>query len=88
MGAAIVGETGDVGVIYEDQMNNGQLPMYHRLDLDVKRKFFFSEHVNLEVDFSVTNVYNRNNIFYVDILTSESIYQLPLMPSLGLTLTF
>ena len=88
MGAAIVGANGEIGVIYEDQMNNGQLPVYHRLDLDVKRRFYFSEHVNLEVDLSVTNVYNRNNIFYVDILTSESIYQLPLMPSLGLTLTF
>ena len=87
MGMSITGDSGDLGIIYSD-LNNGQLPVYHRLDLDVKRRFFFNEHVNLEADFSVTNVYNRNNIFYVDIITSENIYQLPLMPSFGLTLTF
>ena len=87
MGMSIIGTSGDVGIIYGD-LNKGQLPWYHRLDLDVKRKFWFGEHTMLEADFSVTNVYNRDNIFYVDIITSEKIYQLPLMPSVGLTLTF
>ena len=87
MSANIVGENGDVGIIYSD-LNKGQLPVYHRLDLDVKRKFWFGDHILLEADFSVTNVYNRENIFYINILTGNSIYQLPLMPSLGLTLTF
>ena len=87
MGMSIIEDYGDLGIIY-GELNKGQLPWYHRLDLDVKRKFWFSENVVLEADFSVTNVYNRNNIFYVDIITSENIYQLPLMPSLGLTLTF
>ena len=87
MGSSIVGTNGDIGIIYSD-LNNGQLPVYHRLDLDVKRKFYFGEHMLLEADFSVTNVYNRSNVFYISILTGESIYQLPLMPSLGLTLTF
>ena len=36
----------------------------------------------------LTNVYNRENIFYIDIVSAEFIYQLPLMPSLGLTLSF
>ena len=87
MGSQIVGESGDLGIIYGD-LNKGELPMYHRLDLDVKRRFWFSERVMLEADFSVTNVYNRENIFYVDLVTSENIYQLPLMPSFGLTLSF
>ena len=87
MGMSIIGEDGDIGIIY-GELNQGQLPWYHRLDLDVKRKFWFSNNIMLEADFSVTNVYNRKNIFYVDIITSESIYQLPLMPSLGLTLSF
>jgi hypothetical protein len=87
MGSPIVGESGDLGIIYGD-LNKGELPMYHRLDLDVKRRFWFSERVMLEADFSVTNVYNRENIFYVDLVTSENIYQLPLMPSFGLTLSF
>ena len=87
MGMNIIEDYGDLGIIYGD-LNNGQLPWYHRLDLDVKRKFWFGDHTVLEADFSVTNVYNRENIFYIHILTGKSIYQLPLMPSLGLTLTF
>lgn len=80
-------ESGYLGIIY-DELNNGQLPTYHRLDIDVKRKFYFTENVILEADFSVTNVYDRQNIFYIDIVSTEFIYQLPLMPSVGLTLSF
>ena len=87
MGMEIVGADGDLGIIY-GELNRGELPWYHRLDIDIKRKFYISERVNLEADFSVTNVYNRDNIFYVDIISSETIYQLPIMPSLGLTLSF
>ena len=78
---------GEIGVLYGD-LNGGRLPTYHRLDLDVKRKFFFSENVNLEVDLSVTNVYNRKNIFYVNMITGENVYQLPIMPTMGFTLSF
>lgn len=80
-------ESGYLGIIY-DELNTGQLPTYHRLDIDVKRKFYFTENVILEADFSVTNVYDRQNIFYIDIVSTEFIYQLPLMPSVGLTLSF
>ncbi len=78
---------GQLGIVYGD-LNKGQLPTYHRLDLDAKRKFFFSEKTVLEVDLSVTNVYNRANVFYVDQITNEIIRQLPLMPSVGVSLTF
>ncbi len=79
---------GEIGVLY-GELNQGRMPTYHRLDIDVKRRFFFSENVNLEVDFSVSNVYNRKNVFYVDILNPEPpVYQLPIMPSLGMTLSF
>ena len=78
---------GDMGILFAD-LNQGRLPTYHRLDLDVKRRFFFSENMNLEVDLSVTNVYNRKNIFYKNIITGEDVYQLPIMPSLGFTFSF
>ena len=78
---------GELGLIFAD-LNQGRLPTYHRLDLDAKRKFFFSERTTLEVDLSVTNVYNRANVFYVDLITSEVVNQLPILPSLGLTLSF
>lgn len=80
-------ESGYLGVIY-DELNTGQLPTYHRLDFDIKRKFYITEFVVLDADFSVTNVYDRRNIFYIDIVSTEFIYQLPLMPSIGLTLSF
>ena len=78
---------GELGIIYAD-LNQGRLPTYHRFDLDAKRKFFFSEHTILEADLSVTNIYNRANIFYVDILTNDVVNQLPILPSFGLTLSF
>ena len=78
---------GDIGVLY-GELNGGRLPTYHRFDFDAKRRFFFSENVNLEVDLSVTNVYNRKNIFYVNMITGENVYQLPILPTLGLTFSF
>ena len=87
MGMSIIEDYGNMGIIY-GELNKGQLPWYHRLDLDVKRKFWFGDHIVLEADFSVTNVYDRQNLFYINILTGNNIYQLPLMPSLGLNLTF
>ena len=79
---------GNLGILFGD-LNEGRLPTYHRLDLDAKRKFYFSESTILEVDLSVTNVYNRKNIFYVDIVDPDKkIYQLPILPSLGLNLSF
>ena len=78
---------GEMGVLY-GELNSGRLPTYHRFDIDIKRKFYFSENINLELDLSVTNVYNRKNIFYVNMITSENVYQLPILPTLGLTFTF
>ena len=78
---------GEMGILFAD-LNQGRLPTYHRFDLDAKRKFYFSERTTLEVDLSVTNVYNRANVFYVDIITHDIVNQLPILPSLGLTLSF
>ena len=78
---------GEMGVLY-GELNSGRLPTYHRFDIDIKRKFFFTENINLEVDLSVTNVYNRKNIFYVNMITSENVYQLPILPTLGMTFSF
>lgn len=78
---------GELGVLFGD-LNGGRLPTYHRFDLDVKRKFFFTENIMLEADLSVTNVYNRNNVFYVNLITSDVARQLPILPTFGLTLSF
>lgn len=80
-------ENGQLGIIYGD-LNKGQLPTYHRLDADIKRRFFFSEKTELEVNLGVSNIYNRDNVFYVDRITNEVVSQLPIMPNFGFILSF
>jgi hypothetical protein len=82
-----VTENGGLGLIYAD-LYEGRLPVYHRLDLDVKRNFFLGANTKLVADVSITNVYDRKNVFYVDMITGQTVYQLPFMPSLGLSLYF
>ncbi len=78
---------GDLGIRY-GELNKGRLPFYHRFDVSLTRKFVLSENSILEASASVTNVYNRDNIFYVNRVTSERVDQLPILPSIGLSLTF
>ena len=84
----ILTENGDLGVILDDARNGGRLPSYHRLDFSLKRTFEFSKYSKLESVVSVTNAYNRDNIFFVDRETFERVDQLPILPSVGLTFTF
>jgi len=77
----------ELGVIY-DVINGGRLPTYHRLDINLKRKFQLRETTFLEFDISVTNVYDRKNVFYFNRLEHKVVYQLPVLPSIGMTLTF
>ncbi|MDR2011331.1 MAG: TonB-dependent receptor [Bacteroidales bacterium] len=78
---------GALEIIYDD-LNTGRLPYYHRLDLTLNKVFTFSRYTKLEINFSITNVYNRENIFYFERVTYNRVNQLPIMPSLGLSLTF
>lgn len=80
-------ENGSLGVYYAD-LYGGRLPTYHRLDIGAKRKFSFGKRCLLEVSASVTNVYDRNNIFYFDRLTFARVDQLPILACLGANLTF
>ena len=69
-------------------LNQGRLPTYHRLDIGIKKIFFLKAKSRIEVDFSITNVYNRENVFFVNRFTSEVIYQLPILPALGFNYYF
>lgn len=84
----IVGENGDLGIIYSDDRNSGRLPTYHRLDASVKYVVEFSKRSNMEITASITNVYNRENIFYFDRVEYERVNQLPIVPSLGVIYKF
>ncbi|MBQ9638575.1 MAG: TonB-dependent receptor [Bacteroidales bacterium] len=74
--------------IYYGTRNAGRMPWYHRLDLSAKRKFSIGKNGLLEVSAGITNVYNRNNIFYVERLSGQQTYQLPIMVNAGLNYKF
>ena len=80
-------QNGDLGYFYGD-LNSKRLPDYHRLDLTIKRSFIFTKRNYMDVIFSVTNVYNRNNIFYFDRIRFERVDQMPILPSLGFNWRF
>ena len=78
---------GDLGIQYAE-LNNGRLPYYHRLDISLAKNIAFKNNSNLNITASVTNAYNRENIFYFNRVKYDRVNQLPLMPSLGMSLTF
>lgn len=87
IGSNITVTNGSLGVLYGDY-NSRRLTYYSRLDLDLKKSFVFGKRMKLDVDVSVTNVLNEKNVFYVDRITNTIVYQLPILPSLGLSFTF
>lgn len=78
----ITQSNGDLGIYYADY-NRGQMPDYHRLDVSIKKKITFSKNSIIETTLSISNLYDRANIFYYDQLTDSRINQLPFMPSIG-----
>ncbi|MFC2133025.1 carboxypeptidase-like regulatory domain-containing protein [Bacteroidota bacterium] len=63
-----------------DDINLGRLPDYHRLDISVSKKFEFG-FMNLYLDLSIINVYNRENLFYFKRDTGERVNMLPFLPT-------
>lgn len=82
------GENGQLGILYEDKLNQGRLPVYHRWDLGLKKWWEFKKDLKLETNLSLTNVYNQKNIFYIDRATLSKVYQLPILPSLSVNFSF
>ncbi|HMO38172.1 MAG TPA: carboxypeptidase-like regulatory domain-containing protein [Saprospiraceae bacterium] len=78
----------NLGTILSEERNGGRLSAFHRLDVSLKRTFMLAGDSRIEALLSVTNVYNRANVFYVDRQTNNRVNQLPLLPSLGLTVAF
>jgi hypothetical protein len=48
----------------------------------------FSKFVKMEITASVTNAYDRANIFYFDRVRFDRVNQLPILPSLSMTMQF
>ncbi len=62
-------------LILGDQ-NLGRLPSYHRLDFSIS-KLTEIYGLKTEIDFSIINIYDRENIFYFDRETGEQVNMLP-----------
>ncbi len=60
--------------------NLARLPEYHRLDLTLSKKLSISS-INLMLNFSILNVYDRKNILYFNRETGERVNMLPFLPT-------
>ncbi len=87
IGSNVNSNNGNVGVYYAD-LNKGRLSYFHRLDISIQKVFHFGKNSSLEVTAGASNVYDRQNIFYVSRLTGDRVYQLPIIPTLGVNFIF
>ncbi len=73
------------------ETNSERLPPYHRLDLRVSKAFRFNSW-ELGIFLELLNAYNRQNLldyrYNEDYTERSSIYQLPIIPYLGITAEF
>ena len=74
-------------VIYWGGKNIKRLPVYHRLDISVTKKFHVG-FADITVGASVVNAYDRKNIYYFDKDTGEKVYMLPILPSASVKVEF
>lgn len=74
-----------IGILLADERNGGRLPYFHRLDLGLTRIWNIGAQGNIELNLSVSNVYNRRNVYYVNRFNGQVVKQLPIIPALGIT---
>ena len=78
---------GQLGILYAG-FNQGRLPSYHRLDGSIRYNFKTKKNFKSWIVLSVTNIYNRQNIFYFDRVNYTRVNQLPILPSLSYSASF
>ncbi len=78
-------DPGNRRVIYEEPYN-GILPTYHRLDITFQREMVLPGNSRLTALAGVINMYDRQNLFYLDVFTLRRVDQLPFIPTIGLKL--
>ena len=84
---------GDLNVLVSNQLNGQRLPPYHRLDFGVT-KVGEVLGADYEVQVQAVNVYNRRNLWFYFLDTSENpinrdpVRQLPILPNVSVTLRF
>ena len=83
----VFSDAGNRRVIYEEPYN-GILPTYHRLDVTIERDLILPGSARLKVLAGVVNMYDRQNLFYLDVFTLRRVNQLPFIPTFGLKLEY
>jgi hypothetical protein len=81
-------QNGNLGILYSSQLNQGRLPYFHRLDFSAKRRWQIKNRFLVELNVSIYNTYDRQNIFYIDRIRYTRVNQLPLIPSAGIQITY
>jgi hypothetical protein len=76
--------------IYNSGMTSEGLFLANELNQTLNKliKTYKWEKSTLELNFGLTNAYNRANVFYIDRVTSKRVDQLPMLPSIGLEMSF
>ncbi len=75
------------GATFWGEKNSRRLPVYHRLDLSIKKKFRLG-FADITLGASVLNIYDRNNIYYFDRRTAKRVNMLPFLPSVSIKAEF
>ncbi|MFM1930939.1 MAG: hypothetical protein RL226_242 [Bacteroidota bacterium] len=83
----VIDNSNQLAILYGG-LNEGRLPYYHRLDINLRKTYELKNDVTLEFNAGVTNVYSRKNVFYINRVTGERVDQLPFLPSLGFEFSF
>jgi hypothetical protein len=84
----VVQNNPNLGIVFDDKINGGRLPVYHRLDISLKKTWKLSKYGSIEMTVSATNAYYRQNIFFFDRVEYDRVDQLPIMPSVGVAYRF
>jgi hypothetical protein len=84
----VVQNNPNLGIVFDDKINGGRLPVYHRLDISLKKTWKLSKYGSIEMTVSATNAYDRQNIFFFDRVEYDRVDQLPIMPSVGVAYRF
>ena len=73
------------------QVNSKRIQPYHSLDISVNKSFIFNRW-RLSAYLEILNAYNRKNVLSIeynkDYSEQELVYQLPIIPYLGVKMEF
>lgn len=83
-----VNQNGSLTTILDSMINAGRLPNFIRLDASAKRRWVIHNKILLEINLSLYNALNRDNVFYVDRVRYARVNQLPILPSAGISFQY